>query len=615
MTFAVAISLALAAAPNPRPTVDLAAMREAMGVSTDTDGTPFPSAASYAHFLQARLSHHDGDHHRSLDELRLALASDDASPYLMTELAEQYARMSELERAEGQLKKVLERYPDYQPAQLLMGRVLFEGQKITRAKGFLQRAIKLKPTDPDPYLVLTQLWLDQNKLDEAMKVVDQLGVAVPGEPVGFRRLGLALAERGDGARAERLLTRAVERDPGDLEAWGTLAKIYEASNRLTKAIEALERAIERDPENRELLLSAGRIALRLDRESDARAYFEQLLSLGRDPEWAVKVAFSYLATHRLAPAAEVLDRARAGGQEPRLHFYAGLVHERQHHWQKAIEAFELVTKGMGELFNEARLHRALCLSSAGQHKPALELLRAVAADKPDLAGLEPATARALERSGQLREAETLLTRALAKEASGDVLEAITGFYQRQNRLGDAVALLGSAAAKTPRDEGLLYALALAWDKKGDWQKAVERMRQVLELNPANPGAANFVGYTLADHNVDLDEALRLVTRALEARPESAAFLDSVGWVHFKRGETEKAAEFLERAVDTAPDEPTLFEHLGEISNKLGRRARAQEAYTHALELLAANPEAADRPLQRVDLERKLKLLTPAAAPR
>ncbi len=615
MTLAWLLVVLASGPPSGRPNVDLSAMREAMGTSTDADGTPFPSAASYAHFLQARLSHHDGDHRRSLDELRLALASDESSAFLMTGLAEQHARMSELDRAEAQLKKVLERYPDYEPAQLLMGRVLFEGQKITRARGYLQKAIKLKPTDPDPYLVLTQLWLDQGRADEATRVVEELGAAVPGEPVGYRRLGLALAERGDAVRAEKLLSHAVERDPGDLEAWGTLARIYEATNRLPRAIEALDRAIERDPENRELLLSAGRLALRLDREADAHAYFDQLMSLGRDPEWAVKVAFSYLAIHRLEPAAEVLDQARAAGTEPRLHFYAGLVHERLHHWQKAIDAFGAVTRETGDLWFEARLHRALSQSSAGQHGPALEALHTLSLERPELAGLDLATARAMERAGQVREAEVTLVRAFAKEPSGEVLDAITGFYGRQNRLGDAIALLSGAQAKAPRDESLLFALALAYEKKGDWQKAVEKMRALLEVNPSNPGAANFVGYTLADHNLELDEAVKLVQRALDARPDSAAYLDSMGWVHFRRGELEKAFEYLERAVEAAPDEATICEHLGDVALKLGRKARAQQALGRALQLITDNPDQADRPAQKADLERKLKLLTPVGSTR
>lgn len=597
-----------AGAPK-RPAVDLSAMREAMGVTTDETGTPYPSAASYAHFLRARLAHHDGEHKVALDELRLALASDDSNPYLMTELAEQYARASELERAELQLKKVIDRFPEYQPAQLLMGRVLYEGQKTTRARTHLLKAIKLKPNDPDAYLVLTQLWLDQGRTDDAVKVVEELGVAIPGEPIGFRRLGLALAERGDAARAEKLLNRAVERDPGDVESWATLGRIAEAGGQGAKALEAWERALERDPENRELLLNAGRLSLRMRRLPEARAYFDQALGLGRDPELAVKVSFEYLAAHQLPSAAEVLDQARQLGTEPRLHFYAGLVHERVRNFQKAAEAFDAVPAGLGDVSFEARVHRGMCLSQLGQHKAALEVIKKVQAERPDLAGVEPALARALERSGNVKDAESTLVKAVGRASSTELLDALSSFYTRQKRVPDAIALLSGAAARNPTDDGVQFALAALMEKKGDWQKAIERLKPVIERHPDNAAALNFVGYTLVSNGGDLDEAERYVRRALEQRPESAAFLDSLGWIQLKRGRAEEAAETLERAVDASPDEVTLLEHLGEASLKLNRKSRAQECFSRALELLDADPDEAERPSQRGDLERRLKLLS------
>ncbi|MDP3501851.1 MAG: tetratricopeptide repeat protein [Myxococcales bacterium] len=603
----IVVGLVANAAPPKRPAVDLQAMREAMGAPADS-ATQFPSAASYAHFLRARLSHHEGNHRGAMDELRLALASDDANPFLLTQLAEQYARTSELERAEAQLKRVIDKHPDYASAQLLMGRVLYEAQKTARARAHLTRAIKLRPNDPDAYLVLTQLWLDQGKVEEAVKTVEELGGAVPGEPIGYRRLGLALAERGDAARAERLLTRAVERDPGDIDCWTSLARLYETSGRTEKALEAWGRAVERDPENKEVLVSAGRMALRADQIVEARAYFDQLLSLGRDPEAVVKVAFSYLAMHRLTDAAGVLDAARKQNEEPRLHFYSGLVHERVRAWAKAADAFDSVPKDGSDLSYEARLHKAMCQSSLSQHKPALEAFSKLNEERPALSGLLPAWARALERAGKVKDAETALLKAFTTSQAAEVLDALSGFYDRQGRQQESIRLFSEALTKSPKDEPLLFALAAALERRGEWKRAVDTMRLVLEQSPTNTAAMNFIGYTLADRGGDLEEAERLVGKALEARPDSAAYLDSAGWVAYRRGQFDRAVDLLERAVAESPDEPTLLEHLAEACAKAGRKQRAEAVLKHAVQLLTASPEAADRPSQRTDLEKKLKSL-------
>ncbi len=604
--FAVCSS-ALAWPAGKRPVVDLQAMHEAMS-STQEPDEKFASAASYAHFMRARLAHHDGDHRLALDELRLALASDDANPFLLTQLAEQYARLTELERAELTLKKALDRNANYQPAQLLMGRVLYEGQKVTRAKAHLQRAIKLKPRDPDAYLVLTQLWLDQNKPDEAVKVVEELASQLPGEPVGYRRLGLALAERGDTVRAEKLLGKAVERDPGDLESWIALAQLLETQGRLARAEEAYAAALERDPENREVLLAAGRIALRQDSTPRARAYFDQLLSLSRDPEVAVKVAFSYLAMHQLAAAAEVLDTTRATFGEPRLHFYAGLVHERMRAWAKAAEAYGGVGREAGELFHEARLHRAIALSSLGQHPKALELFKKGLEERPEYTALTPAYARALERAGMMKEAEGVLAKAVNDRPNGEVFEALSGLYDREGRLGEAVTLLSQALKKRPRDEQLLYALGTVYERRGDSTHSLEKMRAALEINPDNANAMNFIGYLLAETGQNFDEAEKLLTRALELKPDNGSYLDSLGWVYFKRGELDRAVETLERANAIAPGEPTINEHLGDALTKGLKKKDAADAYRRALEVLKEDPELAENKGQRAQIEKKLKAL-------
>lgn len=601
------LSLAAGGAAQKRPHVDYQAMHEAMSPLQEPSER-FSSAASYAHYLKARLLHHDGDHRGALDELRLALASDDQNPFLMTELAEEHARLGELDRAESQLHKVLDKFPNHAAAQLLMGRVLFEGQKIVRARAALKNAIRLKPRDPDAYLVLTQLWLDQGKPDEAVKVVDELSVALPGEPIGYKRLGMALAERNDNARAEKLLAKAVERDPGDAEAWIALGQIYETTGRLQKGEDAYSRALERDPENRDVLLAAGRLALRQDAPQRARAYFEQLLSFSKDPELAVKVAFSYLAMRQMAAAVEVLDNARANAGEPRLHFYAGLVHERMHSWQKAADAYAAVALEAGDLFHEARLHRANCLSSLGKHQAALELYKKGLEDRPDYGALVPAYARGLERANQPKEAELVLARSLADKPTPESFEALAGLYERQGRLGDAISLLTDALRKRPRDELLLYALGTVYERKGEVQKSLEKMRAVLDVNPDNANAMNFIGYTLADRGLDYDEAEKLLTRALELKPDTAAYLDSLGWMFFKRGDTTRAIDTLERATEVSPGEPTIEEHLGDAYAKGSRPSDAAARYKKALDTLKEAPELAESRTQKSTIEKKLRSL-------
>ncbi|AGC46376.1 hypothetical protein MYSTI_05089 [Myxococcus stipitatus DSM 14675] len=606
---------AVAAAPSPRrPRVDREAMREAMDAAASDEGA-FSSSASYTQFLRARLSHHAGNHRAAVDSLRLALATNDGHPLLLTRLAEEYARLGDLDKAERELRRAVERAPAYYPAHVLLGRVLLESGRFTRARLHLRRAMALKPREPEAYLVLAQLYLETGSVAEAVRVVDSLARALPGEASGYRRLGLALAERGDILRAERLLKEAATRDPGDVEVLGTLAKLYEETGRPARSEETLARALEREPDSEEVLLAAGRSALKAGSLVRARAYLDRLLSLSHEPETAVRVAFIYLSGREPDAAVEVLAAARASnGQEPRLAYYSGLVREKMRRFADAAEDFAAVPEG-SDVFADARVRRARCLSLAGQHSPALSLLRAAFQAAPEDLEVRAQYARALERGGAPARAESLLKEGLSRGVSASLYDALAGTLHRQGRGGEAVALLSDAVTRTPRDQALLYVLGAACERHGDLAGAQARMRAVLAVEPDHASALNFLGYLLAQSGKDLDEAERLVLRALELRPDDGAFLDSLGWVYFRRGDYPRAVEALERAVSQAPDEPVILEHLGDAYQRASRGEEAAGVWRRALEVLALDPESAEPLGQRETLERKLKALSMGAAGR
>jgi Flp pilus assembly protein TadD len=141
------------------------------------------------------------------------------------------------------------------------------------------------------------------------------------------------------------------------------------------------------------------------------------------------------------------------------------------------------------------------------------------------------------------------------------------------------------------------------------------MRAVLEADPDHAAAMNFIGYLLARQGRELHEAERLVQRALELHPDTGAFLDSLGWVYFRRGELQRAVTTLERAAALAPEEPVILDHLGDAYRATSRHEEARRVWRRALEALALEPEAAEPVEQPRLLERKLKELPTDAAGR
>ena len=150
----------------------------------------------------------------------------------------------------------------------------------------------------------------------------------------------------------------------------------------------------------------------------------------------------------------------------------------------------------------------------------------------------------------------------------------------------------------PLDEDGLYMSAMIASEEGSTQQAVEGFKEVLTHYPDNVEAMNALAYLYAEKERELDQALVLAEKAVEYDPFNGAYLDTLGWVYFKIGETDKAIEFLGRASKLMID-PTILNHLGEAYYKKEKLKEAKASWTLSLSL---------DPRQK-DIRSKLKTLS------
>jgi Flp pilus assembly protein TadD len=141
------------------------------------------------------------------------------------------------------------------------------------------------------------------------------------------------------------------------------------------------------------------------------------------------------------------------------------------------------------------------------------------------------------------------------------------------------------------------------------------MRAVLAVKVDHAEALNYLGYAYAERGERLDEAQALLERALRVEPENGYYLDSLGWVYFKKGDLERAVKTLERAAALVGPEATILEHLGDTYRAAHRSGDAAAAYRRALEASASDKGDPDvTPATRAAVERKLRDLSRRDAP-
>jgi len=144
-----------------------------------------------------------------------------------------------------------------------------------------------------------------------------------------------------------------------------------------------------------------------------------------------------------------------------------------------------------------------------------------------------------------------------------------------------------------RIRGIIY------ERLKRWPEAEADFKRVLEYAPDDVDTLNYLGYTWVDRGENLTEAFDMIREAVKQEPESGAFVDSLGWAHYKLGEYEKAKVNLEKAVSLSPSSATIIDHLGDVYWKLGRKREAGFQWKRALEF-----EPTDEERETIDIKLK-----------
>ena len=230
----------------------------------------------------------------------------------------------------------------------------------------------------------------------------------------------------------------------------------------------------------------------------------------------------------------------------------GEIYEDIQRHDLAIEVYEKV-KETSVLRASAEIQIATNLDALGKSDEAIEELR-----------------KLVEREPGNYDAQLSLGNVLrSHEKWADAAEAYT----------NAIAALGTSFGK--KQWSLLYFRGISYERAGAWDKAEADFRKALEFEPEQPQVLNYLGYSLIDKGKSLGEALEMVKKAVELRPNDGYIVDSLGWAHYKLGDYEEAVKQLERAVELRPEDPVINDHFGDALWRVGRRLEAKFQWQHA----------------------------------
>jgi len=411
-----------------------------------------------------------------------------------------------------------------------------------------------------------------------------------------------------------------------------MARRLEAQGDAAGALAALERAAMADPRSSEVKAEIAGLQLRRNIRPDAEKAAREALALNEGSIEAHRVlgliyAANVDAINTRAQGAQLETAAReaithleraigetASATDFTLHYTLGRLYLRIGDAGKAVEALNrVVTQNPNSV--QARLSLAQAYVAANDLKGAISTLDLIVDDDPRVAS---SLAQYQEQAGLLKEAAQSYTKALAVQPmsrelkfrrattlfnAGDFAQSAQFAGEAQAQHPDdlrfprlraralyesgatarAFAVLEPVAKASPRDATTQFALADMYNDAGRDGDAERIIRQLLEVTPDSADALNYLGYLLADKGRQLDEALRLVQRALDAEPGNPSFLDSMGWAHFRRGELDQAEKYLSPAAEQLPRNAVVQDHFGDLLAGRGRWQDAIAAWTRALD--------------------------------
>lgn len=288
---------------------------------------------------------------------------------------------------------------------------------------------------------------------------------------------------------------------------------------------------------------------------------------------------------------------------------------------EASEDYTLLYSRVAEHLNPA--HSDTILLSAGllEQMERFELATAtykkVERDDPAFHAAELGRAEALRQNGKPDAAiEVLESLAQTHGQLAMVHSSLGDAFRQMERFEDAVTAYDEALEQYEEEVHgqwfIYYARGISYERLGNWEKSEADFRKALELNPEQPQVLNYLGYSLVEKQIKLDEALNMIERAVAARPDSGYIVDSLGWVLFRLGRYEEAVSPMERATELMPIDPIVNDHLGDVYWSVGRFLEAEFQWKRALSFVdfgdasqEADPDRIRRKLE-VDLDQVLE---------
>jgi tetratricopeptide (TPR) repeat protein len=523
----------------------------------------------------------------------------DALAYFVQGMA--FEENGEMDRALEAYRKVLNVDPGQSQLASRVAALLIEQDDFPQAIDVLKDAIKANPNDAQPYRQLAFIYAKYlKKTDQAIDYANRAITLNPRDIDGYQRLVEIEIAAGQVKKALEVLDRATKVQSDDANFWMRLGKLYVAllfksdsqpkPDELRRTNEIFKKAAERAGDDPTVLKDVADYYAASQQLKEAIPLYLHVLELQPDDANArEKLATGFILTNQRGKAIEMLEQ---------------IIKEHPEKYQP----YDLLAQVLDDEARSLQRAKKVDEAKATFAKVAANYEQSLLIN-PNHVGTYLHLAELL--LGPLKNADRavrLLTEARRRfPGAPEIVYYLAIAQSEAKQTQQAVATFEEALheAQLEPDNDMVNArfyfnYGATAERAGLYEKAADLLRKSIALDPANSAeACNYLGYMWADHNMNLDEAEAMIKRALEMEPNNASYLDSLGWVEFRKGKFDHALNDLLRAAKAGDhDDPVIFEHIGDTYLKLNRVPEALESWQKALALDPKNKNLSSK-IERV----------------
>ncbi|MEN6534763.1 MAG: tetratricopeptide repeat protein [Bryobacteraceae bacterium] len=602
---------------------------------------------------------------KAIEEFKLAIQADPSNSYLAERLSDAYIQAGRLNDAVTEAEERLKKNPNALESRRVLGRIYarligdpqnsrINDEMLRKATEQYQKIVAIKADDYDGWLMLARLYkIAQNSI-ESEKAFRRALDLDPSSEDAMTGLAMVYSDVGDNKRAVEMLERLARQNP-NLRTLTTLANAREQMRDFEGAVKVLRTALEMSPGNIELRRALAQDLLFGGQAAEALKLYEEIaVEDPKDTQTFLRLSQIYRQQRNFAKAQEASDRAKqlepdnieVRYNEVSLLEAEGKSDEAIARMKEMVDATEKKSYTPAEGNNRTILLERLGLlyRSDEQYKLAVDAFRKMAEANPD-AGARAAAQiidtlrQSKEYAQALEEAESaykkypkdrmlamvraavLADAGKGETAAAEVKKLIDGRDDREaylalaqiydkaknyTEMSNALDAAEKASVSNDEKESVYFMRGAMYERMKNFDAAEAEFRKVLDVDPENASALNYLGYMLADRNVRLEEALRFISKAVELEPSNGAFLDSLGWVYYRLNRLDEAENYLRMAIDKASHDPTVRDHLGDVLAQKGQLKEAIQQWEVSVREWEASAPTEKDPVEIAKITKKLE---------